>query len=151
MAVRRRVTRRAPVVRRRRRSMGAAFTKASTKAAAMTVAQGAIGGVAASFLTKMLSGTSTSANLAPYVGVLGAAATSIFLKQPGIAAGMAGYGGVQLAKEFLPDFASTNLAGYEIPGLSANYGPSSMYLQGGAPNSIYSSDYTLAGYDVPGM
>jgi hypothetical protein len=68
MAVRRRVTRRAPVVRRRRRSMGAAFTKASTKAAAMTVAQGAIGGVAASFLTKMLSGTSTSANLAPYVG-----------------------------------------------------------------------------------
>jgi hypothetical protein len=89
MAVRRRVTRRAPVVRRRRRSMGAAFTKASTKAAAMTVAQGAIGGVAASFLTKMLSGTST------YVGVLGAAATSIFLKQPGIAAGIR-------CKEFLP-------------------------------------------------
>lgn len=151
MAIRRKSTRRATPVRRRRRSMGAAFTKASTKAAAMTVAQGAIGGVAASFLTKLLAGTQTSANIAPYVGVLGAAATSMFLKQPGIAAGMAGFGGVQLAKEFLPDFSVGNLAGYEVPGLSAHYGPSNMYLQGGAPNSIYSSDYTLAGYGVPGL
>ena len=36
--------------------------------------------------------------------------------------------------------------------LAQNYNtPSSMYLQGDPQSDIYASNYTLAGYDVPGL
>jgi hypothetical protein len=149
MPVRRRAAVRKPVRRRttRRRGMGAAFTKASTRAAAMTIAKGSLGGAHASIVTKKLSGFAGGVPEGVW-GLAGAFVTSTFLKQPEIAAGMAGFAGNKLAADFVPNWSNI--------GLAEGYNGGNMYLQGyetpmmGGEN-IYASSYTLAGYGVPGM
>jgi len=149
MPVRRRAAVRKPVRRRttRRRGMGAAFTKASTRAAAMTIAKGAVGGALASIVTKQLSGFAGGVPEGVW-SLADAFVTSTFLKQPEIAAGMAGFAGNKLAADFVPNWSNI--------GLAEGYNGGNMYLQGyetpmmGGEN-IYASSYTLAGYGVPGM
>jgi hypothetical protein len=150
MAYRRKTTttrRKATPARRRRRTMGQRVTTAGVTAAAMSAGKAALGGAAAAILTNVVG--DNLGKFQPYVGLVGALATSLFLKQPEIAAGMAGYSGYKIAGALLPDLA---VAG----GLLAennNYMVSpSMYLQGDmAGEGIYASNYTLAGYEVPGM
>lgn len=140
MAARRRTTRKAPV-RRRRRSMGQKITASKVNASAMTAVKAGLGGVIASALTNTLGGQ-MGAGVAPYTGLIGSVATSLFFKQPEIAAGMAGYAGPKVLSA-LPGVG---------PFLAQNYDtPSSMYLQGDAQSDIYASNYTMAGYDVPGL
>jgi len=145
MAYRKRVVRRTPV--RRRRRMGAAVSRTSVKAAVNTTLMGAVGGAAASVLTNVI-GDNLGA-FKPYTGLVGAVATSIFFKQPVIAAGMAGYAGAKVAADltgssflaggnYLPSSSSMYLQGYDTPGMAGDYG-------------IYASDYSLAGYGVPGL
>ena len=145
MAYRRKTTPRKTAPVRRRRRMGARVTAASTKAAVTIAVKGAVGGAAAAVLTNTV-GKMLPANLAPWTGLLGSVATSLFLKQPEVAAGMAAYSGVKVASS-LPGVGS----------LMAGYGAeSNMYLQGYdtpgmAGSGIYASNYTLAGYEVPGL
>ena len=145
MAYRRKTTPRKTAPVRRRRRMGASVTAASTKAAVTIAVKGAVGGAAAAVLTNTV-GKMLPANLAPWTGLLGSVATSLFLKQPEVAAGMAAYSGVKVASS-LPGVGS----------LMAGYGAeSNMYLQGYetpgmAGSGIYASNYTLAGYEVPGL
>jgi len=141
MAVRRR-TKKAPV-RRRRRSMGQKVTAAKVNAATMTAVKAGLGGVIASTLTNTLGNTMGS-GFAPYTGLVGSIATSLFFKQPEIAAGMAGYAGPKVLSS-LPGVGSYLAAG-PYSGVMDN-----MYLQGDAESDIYASNYTLAGYDVPGL
>jgi hypothetical protein len=147
MAYRKRVVRKAPV-RRRRRTMGAAMSAASVKAAVNTSLYGAIGGAAAAVLTNVIG--DNLGGFKPYTGLVGAVATSMFLKQPVIAAGMAGYSGAKVAADLT---GSSLLAAHGMNYLPAS---SSMYLQGYdtpgmAGENIYASSYTLAGYEVPGL
>ena len=145
MAYRRKTTPRKTAPVRRRRRMGASVTAASTKAAVTIAVKGAVGGAAAAVLTNTV-GKMLPANLAPWTGLLGSVATSLFLKQPEVAAGMAAYSGVKVASS-LPGVGS----------LMAGYGAeSNMYLQGYetpgmAGSGIYASNYSLAGYEVPGL
>jgi len=145
MAYRRKTTPRKTAPVRRRRRMGARVTAASTKAAVTIAVKGAVGGAAAAVLTNTI-GKALPANLAPWTGLLGSVATSLFLKQPEVAAGMAAYSGVKVASS-LPGVGS----------LMAGYGAdNAMYLQGYetpgmAGSGIYASNYTLAGYEVPGL
>ena len=147
MAYRKRVVRKAPVRRRRRSGMGAAMSAASVKAAVNTTIQGALGGAAAAVLTNVVG--DNLGGFKPYTGIVGALATSVFFKQPVIAAGMAGYAGAKVASD---------LTGSSLLAAGMNYLPasSSMYLQGydvpmmGGEN-VYASNYTLAGYEVPGL
>ena len=144
---RRRTTAAAPAKRRvvRRRGMAAGMSRASVKAAVNTTLYGAIGGAAASILTNVI--WDNLGAFKPYTGLVGAVATSMFLKQPVIAAGMAGYAGAKVASDltgssflagnYLPSSSSMYLQGYDTPGMSGT--------------GIYASDYTLAGYDVPGL
>jgi hypothetical protein len=146
MAYRKRATRKAPV-RRRRRSMGAAMSAASVKAAVNTTLMGAAGGAAAALLTNVIG--DNLGGFKNYTGLVGALATSVFFKQPVIAAGMAGYAGAKVAADltgaslfaesgYLPSGSSMYaLQGYETPGM--------------AGENIYASSYTLAGYEVPGL
>jgi predicted anti-sigma-YlaC factor YlaD len=141
--------RKAPV--RRRRSMGARVTTASITAATMSAGKAALGGVAAAFLSNTV-GKQLGAAYTPYVGLVGSVATSLFLKQPEIAAGMAGYSGAKIGQALLgADSAIGSLLAENAYAVSP-----SMYLQGYdtpgmAGEGIYASNYTLAGYDVPGM
>lgn len=145
---RRRTTAAAPAKRRvvRRRGMAAGMSRASVKAAVNTTLYGAIGGAAASILTNVI-GDNLGA-FKPYTGLVGAVATSMFLKQPVIAAGMAGYAGAKVASDltgssflagenYLPASSSMYLQGYDTPGM--------------AGENIYASSYSLAGYEVPGL
>ena len=145
MAYRKRATRKAPV-RRRRRSMGQAMSAASVKAAVNTTLMGAAGGAAAALLTNVIG--DNLGGFKNYTGLVGALATSVFFKQPVIAAGMAGYAGAKVAADltgsallaeggYLPSGSSMYLQGYETPGM--------------AGENIYASSYTLAGYEVPGL
>ena len=143
----------APVARRRstrRRSMGR-VTTAGITAATMSAAQAALGGAAAAILTNTV-GKQLGAGFAPYAGLVGSIATSLFLKQPNIAAGMAGYAGAKIGQSLLgADSAIGTLLGE-----NSYNGPSSMYLQGYdvpsmAGADIYASNYTLNGYEVPGI
>lgn len=153
MAYRRKTApaRRKAPVRRRRRSMGAKFTAAGVTAAATSAAQAALGGAAAALLTNTV-GKQLGAGFAPYTGLIGSIATSMFLKQPVIAAGMAGYAGAKIGQSLLgADSAIGSLLAENAYSVSP-----SMYLQGYdtpgmAGEGIYASNYTLAGYDVPGM
>ena len=140
MAVRRR-TKKAPV-RRRRRSMGQKVTAAKVNAATMTAVKAGLGGVIASTLTNTL--VNTTGGFAPYTGLVGSIATSLLFNQPEIAAGMAGYAGPKVLSA-LPGVGSFLAAG-PYSGVMDN-----MYLQGDAESDIYASNYTLAGYDVPGL
>jgi len=144
MAVRRRTTRKAPARRRRRRSMGQKVTAAKMNAATMTAVKAGLGGVIASTLTNTL-GNTVGSGFAPYTGLVGSVATSLFFKQPEIAAGMAGYAGPKVLSS-LPGVGSFLAAGGPYSGVMDN-----MYLQGDAQSDIYASNYTLAGYDVPGL
>lgn len=145
MAYRRKTTPRKTAPVRRRRRMGARVTAASTKAAVTIAVKGAVGGAAAAVLTNTV-GKMLPDNLAPWTGLLGSIATSLFLKQPEVAAGMAAYSGVKVA---------TSLPG--VGSLMGGYGAgSNMYLQGYetpgmAGSGIYASNYSLAGYEVPGL
>ena len=150
MAYRRKTTtRRKPAVRRRR-SMGR-VTTAGVTAASMAAAKAAIGGAVAAILTNTV-GKQLGEGFAPYTGLIGSVATSLFLKQPEIAAGMAGYSGAKVGQALLgADSAIGTLLAENAYGVSP-----SMYLQGYdtpgmAGEGIYASNYTLAGYDVPGM
>ena len=145
MAYRRKTTPRKTAPVRRRRRMGASVTAASTKAAVTIAVKGAVGGAAAAVLTNTV-GKMLPDNLAPWTGLLGSIATSLFLKQPEVAAGMAAYSGVKVASS-LPGVGSL-MAGYNAE--------SNMYLQGYetpgmAGSGIYASNYSLAGYEVPGL
>lgn len=148
MAYRKRVVRKAPVRRRRRSGMGAAMSAASVKAAVNTTLYGALGGAAAAVLTNVVG--DNLGGFKPYTGIVGALATSVFFKQPVIAAGMAGYGGAKVAAEitgssllaagvnnYLPASSSMYLQGYDTP------------MMGGT--DLYASDYTISGYGVPGL
>jgi len=143
----------APVARRRstrRRSMGR-VTTAGITAATMSAAQAALGGAAAAILTNTV-GKQLGAGFAPYAGLVGSIATSLFLKQPNIAAGMAGYAGAKIGQSLLGKDSAIGVLlkdnAYDVP--------SSMYLQGYdvpsmAGADIYASNYTLNGYEVPGL
>ena len=147
MAYRRKTsTRRKPAVRRRRRSMGR-VTTAGITAASMSAAKAALGGAAAAILTNTV-GKQLGEGFAPYAGLVGSIATSLFLKQPEVAAGMAGYSGAKIGQALLgADSAIGTLLAENSYGVAP-----SMYLQGNmAGENIYASNYTLAGYDVPGM
>ena len=143
MPVKRRTTRKAPV-RRRRRSMGQKITASKVNAATMTAVKAGLGGVIASAITNT-AGKAVSPGFAPYAGLVGSVATSLFFKQPEIAAGMAGYAGPKVLSS-LPGVGGFLSAGYDVP--------NSMYLQGDAGmagEGIYASNYTLSGYEVPGL
>ena len=149
MPVRRRTSparRKAAPARRRRRTMGQRVTTAGVTAAAMSAGKAALGGAAAAILTNVVG--DNLGKFQPYVGLVGALATSLFLKQPEIAAGMAGYSGYKIAGALLPDLAAT---GGVLSDNSYMVNPS-MYLQGDmAGEGIYASNYTLSGYDIPGL
>jgi hypothetical protein len=127
--------------------MGAAMSAASVKAAVNTTLYGAAGGAAAALLTNVIG--DNLGGFKNYTGLVGALATSVFFKQPVLAAGMAGYAGAKVAAEltgaslfaeggsYLPSGSSMYLQGYETPGM--------------AGENIYASSYTLAGYEVPGL
>jgi hypothetical protein len=132
--------------------MGAAMSPASIKAAVNTTLMGAAGGAAAALLTNVIG--DNLGGFKNYTGLVGALATSVFFKQPVIAAGMAGYAGAKVAADltgggtdnvfaegssgmYLPSSSSMYLQGYETPGMSGE--------------NIYASNYTLAGYEVPGL
>jgi len=154
MAYRRKTTPRrrrsaAPTTRRRtvrRRSMGR-VTTAGLTAAAMSAGKAALGGAAAAVLTNVIG--DNLGTFKPYTGLVGALATSLFLKQPEIAAGMAGYAGYKIAGALLPK--QTEKGGF----LNENNGYDvypNMYLQGDmSGEGIYASNYTLSGYEVPGL
>jgi len=148
MPVRKSPTRRkATPVRRRRRTMGQRVTTAGVTAAAMSAGKAALGGAAAAILTNVVG--DNLGKFQPYVGLVGALATSLFLKQPEIAAGMAGYSGYKIAGALLPDLAKEGK--FFAENNSFNVSPS-MYLQGDmAGEGIYASNYTLSGYDIPGL
>lgn len=143
MATRRRTTRKAPVRRTRRRSMGQKITSSKVNAATMTAVKAGLGGVIASALTNT-AGKMIPGNFGPYSGLVGSIATSLFFKQPEIAAGMAGYAGPKVLS------ALPGVGGF-LAGSSYNGVSDSMYLQGDAQSDVYASNYTLAGYDVPGL
>ena len=133
----------------RRRTMGARMTTAGVTAAAMSAGKAALGGVAAAFLTNTLGNISATEKFAPYAGFIGSLATSLFLKQPEIAAGMAGYSGYKIAGALLPDLTKEN--GLLAQNNDFMVSPS-MYLQGNmSGEGIYASNYTLNGYEVPGL
>lgn len=137
MAYRRKTTRKASPVRRRRR-MGA-VTRSTVTAAGKSAVFAAIGGAIAQTATKLVEKQFPMA--APYTGLAGAVVTSLYLKQPEIAAGMAGVGGANVAAALLGGGM----------GLAGDYSVApSMYLQGSGEN-IYASSYSLAGYEVPGL
>jgi len=151
MPVRRRTTttrRKASPARRRRRTMGQRVTTAGVTAAAMSAGKAALGGLAAAVLTNTVA--KSNETYAPYAGLLGSLATSLFLKQPEIAAGMAGYSGYKIAGALLPDLAKE---GKFLFGENNSFNVSpSMYLQGDMSGTgIYASNYTLSGYEVPGL
>jgi hypothetical protein len=127
--------------------MGQRVTTAGVTAAAMSAGKAAIGGLAAAVLTNTVA--KANAAYAPYAGLLGAVATSLFLKQPEIAAGMAGYAGAKIGQSLV---GSTSAIGKLLAeDNSFNVSPS-MYLQGDmAGEGIYASNYTLSGYDIPGL
>jgi len=135
---------------RRRRGLGAAMSAASIKSAVNTSLYGALGGAAAAILTNVIG--DNLGGFKNYTGIAGAIATQVFLKQPVIAAGMAGYAGAKVAAEltgvallsdnvYLPNGSSMYLQGYDTPGLGGEY----------TGSNIYASNYTLAGYSVPGL
>ena len=135
---------------RRRRTMGQAMSPASIKAAVNTPLMGAAGGAAAALLTNVIG--DNLGGFKNYTGLVGALATSVFFKQPVIAAGMAGYSGAKVAADLtgVSLFAENGSSGMYLPSSS------SMYLQGYetpgmAGENIYASNYTLAGYEVPGL
>ena len=135
---------------RRRRTMGQAMSPASIKAAVNTTLMGAAGGAAAALLTNVIG--DNLGGFKSYTGLVGALATSVFFKQPVIAAGMAGYSGAKVAADLtgVSLFAENGSSGMYLPSSS------SMYLQGYdtpgmAGENIYASNYTLAGYEVPGL
>ena len=135
---------------RRRRTMGQAMSPASIKAAVNTTLMGAAGGAAAALLTNVIG--DNLGGFKNYTGLVGALATSVFFKQPVIAAGMAGYSGAKVAADLtgVSLFADNGSSGMYLPSSS------SMYLQGYetpgmAGENIYASNYTLAGYEVPGL
>ena len=137
MPVRRRTSparRKAAPARRRRRTMGQRVTTAGITAAAL--------------LTNTV-GKQLGAGFAPYAGLVGSLATSLFLKQPEIAAGMAGYSGAKIGQALLG--SDTAIGSLLAENNSFMVSPS-MYLQGEmAGEGIYASNYTLAGYEVPGL
>jgi hypothetical protein len=129
--------------------MGQRVTTAGITAASMAAGKAALGGVAAAFLTNTLGNITATEKFAPYAGLVGSLATSLFLKQPEIAAGMAGYSGYKIAGALLPDL--TKEGGLLAENNSFMVSPS-MYLQGEmAGEGIYASNYTLSGYDIPGL
>ena len=135
---------------RRRRTMGQAMSPASIKAAVNTTLMGAAGGAAAALLTNVIG--DNLGGFKSYTGLVGALATAVFFKQPVIAAGMAGYSGAKVAADLtgVSLFAENGSSGMYLPSSS------SMYLQGYetpgmAGENIYASNYTLAGYEVPGL
>jgi len=138
MPARRRTTRKAPV-RRRRRSMGQKITASKVNAATMNAVKAGLGGVIASALTNT-GAKAISPGFAPYAGMVGSIATSLFFKQPEIAAGMAGYSAPKVLSS-LPGVGGF-LSGYSAP--------SQMYLQD-SQSDVYASNYTLNGYEVPGL
>jgi hypothetical protein len=127
--------------------MGQRVTTAGVTAAAMSAGKAALGGAAAAVLTNVIG--DNLGTFKPYTGLVGALATSLFLKQPEIAAGMAGYAGYKIAGALLP--SQTEKGKFLAEDNMFNVSPS-MYLQGEmAGEGIYASNYTLSGYDIPGL
>jgi hypothetical protein len=127
--------------------MGQRVTTAGVTAAAMSAGKAALGGLAAAILTNTVA--KANETYAPYAGLLGAVATSLFLKQPEIAAGMAGYAGAKIGQSLV---GSTSAIGKLLAEDNSFMVNPSMYLQGDmSGEGIYASNYTLAGYEVPGL
>jgi hypothetical protein len=76
MAIRRRTTRKAPVRRTRRRSMGQKITASKVNAATMTAVKAGLGGVIASALTNT-AGKAIPGNFGPYSGLVGSSCNFI--------------------------------------------------------------------------
>jgi hypothetical protein len=121
----------------------------------MSAGKAALGGLAAAVLTNTVANVNET--YAPYAGLLGALATSLFLKQPEIAAGMAGYSGAKIGQTLV---GSSSAIGKLLAENGPYAVPSTMYLEGyDTPgmsgtmtgSGLYASNYTLAGYDVPGL
>ena len=150
MPVRRRTSparRKAAPARRRRRTMGQRVTTAGVTAAAMSAGKAALGGAAAAVLTNVIG--DNLGTFKPYTGLVGALATSLFLKQPEIAAGMAGYAGAKIGQSLV---GSDSVVGKLLAEDNSFMVSPSMYLQGDmAGEGIYASNYTLSGYDIPGL
>jgi hypothetical protein len=128
--------------------MGQRVTTAGVTAAAMSAGKAALGGAAAALLTNTV-GKQLGAGFAPYAGLVGSIVTSLFLKQPDIAAGMAGYSGAKIGQALL---GSDTAIGSLLAENNSYMVSPSMYLQGDmGGEGIYASNYTLAGYEVPGL
>jgi hypothetical protein len=151
MAYRKRAVTRKPVRRpvRRRRTMGAAMSAASIKSAVNTTLMGAAGGAAAAVLTNVIG--DNLVGFKNYTGLVGALATSVFFKQPVIAAGMAGYAGSKVAAELTGSSFFLAEGGMYLPSGSSMYALQGYDTPGMAGENIYASNYTLAGYEVPGL
>jgi hypothetical protein len=106
-APRRRSTGIARKTTRRRRSTGlaAGFGMSGLKGAAINTAKGAAGGILFALLAKAIDKDGTKPENRLYAGLIGSMVAGMFLKQPAIAAGIAGSIGVPVAQKmgFLND------------------------------------------------
>lgn len=126
-----------PRRRRRSASMASPFSKAAIRTGGKAVIQGAAGGAAAKVLADNIAGRLAPmlGGLAPYsrpiTAALGAYLTQTMLKNPTLAAGMAGVAGAELAAALITGtsapvndyyidqaeeiFALPGLSGYQVP------------------------------------
>ena len=126
-----------PRRRRRSASMASPFSKAAIRTGGKAVIQGAAGGAAAKVLADNIAGRLAPmlGGLAPYsrpiTAALGAYLTQTMLKNPTLAAGMAGVAGAELAAALITGtsapvndiylepadsvFTLPGLSGYEVP------------------------------------
>lgn len=112
-APRRRSTAPRKTTRRRRSGLSAGFGMASLKGAAINTAKGAAGGILFALLAKAIDKDGTKPENRLYAGLIGSMVAGMFLKQPAVAAGIAGSIGVPVAQKmgflndddysFLPD------------------------------------------------
>lgn len=125
-----------PRRRRRSASMASPFSKAAIRTGGKAVIQGAAGGAAAKVLADNIAGRLAPmlGGLAPYsrpiTAAVGAYLTQTMIKNPTLAAGMAGVAGAELAAALITGtsapvndyfdqadevFALPGLSGYEVP------------------------------------
>ena len=129
------VYKKATGVKRRRRLSAGGFSKAGVKSALMDAAQGAIGGIIASFIAnqKFLDSQSETNKGLILTGL--SVVTGTMLKRPAIAAGMGAVAGTKLL---------SGLGMGSVAGLSEGYFPISESMQSSTPYGLIEgggSDY----------
>lgn len=104
-ARRRSTTARKTTRRRRSTGLSAGFGISGLKGAAINTAKGAAGGILFALLAKAIDKDGTKPENRLYAGLIGSMVAGMFLKQPAIAAGIAGSIGVPVAQKmgFLND------------------------------------------------